>query len=49
VEILEGLSLGDLVVTEGNTALMDGNKVRLLNEQDVRGGPASAASTPSRG
>ena len=49
VEILEGLSLGDLVITEGNTALMEGTKVRLLNEQDVRGGPASAASTPSRG
>ena len=49
VEILEGLSLGDLVVTEGNTALTGGSKVRLLNESDVRGGPASAATMPSQG
>jgi len=49
VEILEGLSLGDLVVTEGNTALTGGSKVRLLNESDVRGGPASAANMPSQG
>jgi membrane fusion protein, multidrug efflux system len=49
VEILEGLSLGDLVVTEGNTSLTSGNKVRLLNEAEVRGGPASAATRPSQG
>lgn len=49
VEVLEGLSLGDLVVTEGNTALLDGGKVRLLNETDVRGGPASAATPPRQG
>ena len=49
VEIVEGLSLGDLVVTEGNTALVDGNKVRLLNESEVRNGTPSAASRPSQG
>lgn len=49
VEVLEGLNLGDLVVTEGNTALSTGGKVRLLNDSDVRNGPASAATQPSRG
>lgn len=49
VEVLEGLSLGDLVVTEGNTSLSTGDKVRLLNQSDVRSGPASAATQPSRG
>ena len=49
VEILEGLDLGDLVVTEGNTALSDGNKIRLLNESDVRDGTPSAATPPSQG
>lgn len=49
VEILEGLSLGDLVVTEGNTTLVNGNKVRLLNEVDVRSGTPSAATGPSQG
>lgn len=49
VEVLEGLNLGDLVVTEGNTALSTGNKVRLLNDTEVRDGPASAATQPSRG
>ncbi len=49
VEILEGLALGDLVVTEGNTDLSTGNKIRLLNEADVRGGPPSASKQPSQG
>ena len=49
VEVLEGLSLGDLVVTEGNTSLNSGDKVRLLNQDDVRGGPATSATESSRG
>jgi len=49
VEILEGLAMGDLVITEGNTSLSSGNKVRLLNEADVRDGPVSAATRPSQG
>jgi membrane fusion protein (multidrug efflux system) len=49
VEILEGLGLADLVVTEGNTTLVDGNKVRILNEVDVRSGTPSAATGPSQG
>ena len=49
VEILEGLALGDLVVTEGNTDLSTGNKIRLLNEADVRGGAPSASKQPSQG
>jgi len=49
VEILEGLGLADLVVTEGNTTLVDGNKVRILNEIDVRSGTPSAATGPSQG
>lgn len=49
VEILEGLSLGDLVVTEGNTSLNTGSRVRLLNEEDVRGGPATSSTESSRG
>lgn len=49
VEVLEGLALGDLVVTEGNTALSSGNTVRVLNEADVRGGTPSAANRPSQG
>lgn len=49
VEVLEGLNLGDLVITEGNTSLSTGNKVRLLNDSEVRNGPASAATQPSRG
>lgn len=49
VEVLEGLNLGDLVVTEGNTALSTGSKVRLLNEAEVQNGPTSAATQPSRG
>ena len=49
VEILEGLILGDLVVSEGNTALVDGTTVRLLNETDVRSGTPSAATVPSQG
>ncbi len=49
VEILEGLSLGDLVVTEGNTTLTSGSKVQLLNAADVRGGTPSAAARPSQG
>ena len=49
VEVLEGLSLGDLVVTEGNTSLSTGDKVRLLNQDDVRGGPATSATESSRG
>ena len=49
VEILEGLALGDLVVTEGNTSLSSGNTVRLLNEAGARGAPVSAATPPSQG
>ncbi len=49
VEVLEGLVMGDLVVTEGNTALVDGANVRLLNEVDVRSGTPSAATVPSQG
>ncbi|NKB44584.1 MAG: efflux RND transporter periplasmic adaptor subunit [Alphaproteobacteria bacterium] len=49
VEVLEGLALGDLVITEGNTSLSSGNTVRILNEADVRGGPVSAATRPSQG
>ena len=49
VEVLEGLSLGDLVVTEGNTTLTTGDKVRLLNETEVRSGPPSAAIQPPQG
>ncbi|MDG2242400.1 MAG: efflux RND transporter periplasmic adaptor subunit [Rhodospirillaceae bacterium] len=44
VEVLEGLELGDLVVTEGNTSLTSGNSVRILNESDVRGAPVSSAT-----
>ncbi|MGB1877360.1 MAG: efflux RND transporter periplasmic adaptor subunit [Rhodospirillaceae bacterium] len=49
VEVLEGLELGDLVVTEGNTSLTSGNSVRILNESDVRGAPVSSATQPSQG
>jgi membrane fusion protein, multidrug efflux system len=49
VEVLEGIALGDLVVTEGNTSLSSGNSVRLLNEADVRGGTPSASTRPSQG
>lgn len=49
VEVLEGISLGDLVVTEGNTSLSSGNSVNLLNEADVRGGTPSASTRPSQG
>lgn len=49
VEVLEGISLGDLVVTEGNTSLSSGNSVNLLNEADVRGGTPSASTRPPQG
>ncbi len=49
VEVLEGLTLGDLVVTEGNTALNTGDRVRLLNEDDIRSRPAASATDPTRG
>ena len=49
VEVLEGIALGDLVVTEGNTSLSSGDSVRLLNEADVRGDTPSVSIRPSQG
>jgi membrane fusion protein, multidrug efflux system len=58
VEVLEGLSQGDLVVTEGTMELRPGNKVQILNQDKVGASPPSAemraptsnpASNPARG
>ena len=49
VEILNGLSLGDLVVTEGNMMLSSGKKVRLLKDISAPDKPLSARTSTVRG
>ncbi|MFL2770587.1 MAG: efflux RND transporter periplasmic adaptor subunit [Rhodospirillaceae bacterium] len=49
VEILTGLSAGDLVVTEGNMMLSSGKKVRLLNDVGARTKPLSARTSTVHG
>jgi membrane fusion protein (multidrug efflux system) len=54
VEVLEGLSEGDLVVTEGTMELRPGGKVQILNQDKIGVSPPSAnvrgsAPSPPRG
>ena len=49
VEILDGLSVGDLVVTEGVIKLRDGATVRLLEDAAAAQSPALVADAPQPG
>ena len=49
VEILSGLAVGDLVVTEGVIKLQDGAPVRLLDDAAAASDPAKVAGSPPPG
>jgi len=50
VEVLEGLTLGDLVITEGHTNLRSGGTVRILNSEIIgRARPPSVSGPPREG
>ena len=48
VEILQGLSEGDVVAKEGIQDLRTGTKVRILNAADLRGRPSPSAELGAR-
>jgi len=50
VEVLEGLTIGDIVITEGQTNLRSGATVHILNSEIIgRAGPPSASAPPREG